>query len=215
VTPRVGLLGGTFDPVHVGHLDVAHAARRALGLEFVAFVPSHVPMHRQPPAASAAHRFAMTALALDGHPDLRLWDTEIARGGPSFTVDTLDRLAGAGQDLREVVFITGADAFRDIATWKAYPDVLSRCHFAVVSRPGLPAPSLAHLLPGLAARMHETPCAMPPEPAIFLVDAPTNPASSTEVRDRLGRGESIEGLVPAAVGRYIAREGLYRPAGVA
>jgi nicotinate-nucleotide adenylyltransferase len=213
MTRRVGLLGGTFDPIHVGHLDLAHAARHALGLAEVMLLPSNSPMHRAHPAASAAHRFAMVALASLDQEGLTVSDAEIDAGGPSYTADTLDRLAARGMDLGRVVFITGADAFHDIATWKDYPAVLDRCHFAVVSRPEYPAPGLRAALPSLASRMIETPCEMPSRPAIFLVSAPTAPVSSTDVRQRLARGEDVDGLVPASVARYIARQGLYGPAG--
>jgi nicotinate-nucleotide adenylyltransferase len=207
---RVGLLGGTFDPIHVGHLDVALAARDALGLERVLLVPSRVPPHRRVPFASAAHRFAMAAMAAATTPGLLVSDVEMNADGPSYTAATLDRLAAAGESLGSLFFIIGADAFRDIATWMQYPSVLDRCHFAVVSRPGSPAPALRVALPSLAARMIETPCGIPPEPSIFLVDAPTAPVSSTEVRRRLADGASISGLVPDAVAAHIGRHGLYQ-----
>ncbi len=122
---------------------------------------------------------------------------------------TLDRLAAAGIDPARLFFITGADAFRDIATWKDYPAILDRTHFVVVSRPGCAAPLLRGLLPTLAGRMIETPCEIPSRPGIFLVDAPTAPVSSTDVRERRTRGESIDGLVAPAVKTYIERQNLY------
>jgi len=206
---RVGLLGGTFDPIHVGHLDVAIAAREALGLERILLVPSRVPPHRRVPNASAAHRFAMAAMAAATTPGLLVSDIEMNADGPSYTASTLDRLAAAGVPVRSLFFIIGADAFGDIATWMQYPGVLDRCHFAVVSRPGSPAPALRVALPSLAARMIETPCGIPAEPSIFLIDAPTAPVSSTEVRRRLAGGASIAGLVPDVVAAHIARHGLY------
>jgi nicotinate-nucleotide adenylyltransferase len=134
--------------------------------------------------------------------------TESSR--PSYTADTLDRLEHAGLDLRSVFFITGADAFRDIATWKGYPALLDRCHFVVVSRPGCSAGSMRTALPQLSGRMADASGFVPDRPTVFLVDAPTAPVSSTIVRERLGRGESIEGLVPPGVASYIDRHGLYR-----
>jgi nicotinate-nucleotide adenylyltransferase len=206
---RTGVFGGTFDPIHVGHLDVALAARRALGLSRVEIMPARWPPHRHPPAASAAHRFAMAALAVQGHAGLVVSDLEMEADGPSYTSATLDRLAGRGTDLTGLFLITGADAFRDIATWKDYPGILDRAHFVVVSRPGCAAPTLRHLLPGLAGRMIETPLEIPSRPGIVLVDAPTAPVSSTTVRDRLARGQSIDGLVPPAVKTYIETQDLY------
>jgi nicotinate-nucleotide adenylyltransferase len=215
MTRLVGLLGGTFDPVHNGHLDLAQAARHALDLSPVMLLPSNIPTYRTKPVASATHRFAMAALASLEQEGLTLSDAEVESGGPSFTADTLDRLAARRVDLGRLVFIAGADAFAEIATWKDYPAVLDRCHFAVVSRPEHPALGLPALLPALAARMIALPSEIPSRPAIFLVNAPTAAVSSSDVRHRLERGERVDDLVPASVARYIARQGLYGPTGVA
>jgi nicotinate-nucleotide adenylyltransferase len=209
---RRGLLGGTFDPIHAGHLDLARAARRALRLDQVVLLPSSVPPHRSPPRASAPHRFAMAALAIQDDDGLVLSDVELQAGGPSFTADTLDRLARFGWDVRQLAFILGADAFRDIESWKDYPSFLDRCHFVVVSRPGLPASALREALPGLRERMRDPSAGLGGPPVIVLVDAETAPVSSTDVRERLASGRTIEGLVPPAVAAYIARHGLYRAA---
>jgi nicotinate-nucleotide adenylyltransferase len=207
---RTGVFGGTFDPMHLGHLDVADAARRALGLDRVEVMPARWPPHRTAPAASAAHRFAMAVLAVQDREGLVVSDFEMEGDGPSYTTGTLNRLSARGIDLSSLFFITGADAFREISAWKDYPRILDRTHFVVVSRPGCAAPALRQLLPDLSGRMIETPCEIPSRPGIFLVDAPTAPVSSTDVRDRLARGESIDGLVPPAVERYIERQDLYR-----
>jgi nicotinate-nucleotide adenylyltransferase len=206
---RQGVFGGTFDPIHVGHLDVADAARRALALDRIQVMPARRPPHRDPPGVSAAHRFAMAALAIQDREDLVLSDFEMDAEGPSYTSATLDRLEGRGIDTSQLFFITGADAFREIAIWKDYPRILDRTHFVVVSRPGCAAPALRSLLPELGGRMIETPCEIPSRPGIFLVDAPTAPVSSTDIRERLARGRDIEGLVPAAVKAYIERQDLY------
>jgi len=207
---RHGVLGGTFDPVHVGHLDVARAAREALALDDVSLMPSNVPPHRGQPHASATDRLAMVALAVGGRPGLVASSLELDASGPSYTSATLDRLATRGVDLRTVFFITGADAFKDITMWKDFPQLLDRCHFVAVSRPDCPAPGLRTALPALAPRMVNAPGAMPSSPAIFLVDAPTAPVSSTTIRQRLAEGQPIEGLVPPAVAAYIHSHGLYR-----
>jgi nicotinate-nucleotide adenylyltransferase len=206
---RRGFLGGTFDPIHFGHLDVADAAQRALALDQVTVVPAGLPPHRRPPVAPAADRLAMARLATEGRTGLTVSDLETRTDGPSFTSTTLDRLAAEGLDTRTVFFITGADAFREIATWKDYPGLLDRCHFVAVSRPGCSAQSLPGALPGLASRMLDAPCHLPARPSIFLVDAVTAPVSSTEVRRRVAAGESLDGLVPDAVARYIRSHGLY------
>ena len=206
---RLGLLGGTFDPIHQGHLDVAEAARQALGLTHILVVPARLPPHRRAPRASAAHRFAMAALAVESHAQLLVSDMEMEDSAPSYTAATLDRLARRGFDTTSLFFVTGADAFQDIGTWMDYPAILDRCHFVAVSRPGHPAPELPRLLPDLASRMRQTPCDVPAQPAILLVDASTAPVSSTGVRERIRNGESIEQLVPRGVAAYIMKHGLY------
>jgi len=206
---RLGLVGGTFDPVHLGHLDIALAAQRALALDEVWLVPSATPPHRHPPGASAAHRLAMVTMAADGLAHLAAADIEIDRPGPSYTVDTIDGLLRNGHRGRDVFFITGADAFGGIATWKDYPHLLDRCHFVVVSRPGAPVTELPERLPTLAARMIESGTTLPDAPAIVLIDAPTAPVSSTEIRSRCRLGAPLTGMVTPGVADYIVRHGLY------
>jgi len=209
----IGVLGGTFDPIHVGHLDVAEAARAALRLERVILMPANVPPHRTAPRASAPHRFAMAAIAIRDRPAIVLSDLEMQSPDPSYTSVTLDRLAARGVRPETLVLVTGADAFRDIATWKDYPHILDRAHFAVVSRPGVDASSLRNLLPDLADRMigaGDEPHGRTPQ--IFLIDAATSPVSSTDIRRRLAAGQPVEGLVPAGVAAHIERHGLYGPA---
>lgn len=208
---RVGILGGTFDPIHRGHLDVAEAAAAALHLDRVLLMPANVPPHRAMPRASAPHRFAMAALAIASRDRFAMLDLEMLSDQPSYTVSTLDRLAARGVDTRALFLITGADAFRDIATWKDYPALLERSHFVVVSRPAYEASSLRAHLPDLAARMIEPPRAgeMLARPSIILVDAPTAPVSSTEIRRRAAGGESVAGLVPDLVAKYIRTHHLY------
>jgi nicotinate-nucleotide adenylyltransferase len=204
------LVGGTFDPIHCGHLDVARAARLALGLDQVWLVPSRLPPHRTAPRASAAHRFAMAALAIADDPYLLVSDLEMETAGPSYTIDTLDRLERDGHPSRSICFVTGADAFRDIASWKAHRALLDRCHFVVVSRPGSSVIDLPDALPDLADRMVTgTPRFDGDRSVIVLVDAPTAAVSSTDVRHAIAGGRSLEGLVPKAVAAYIARHELY------
>lgn len=206
---KIGLLGGTFDPVHRGHLDVAHAARRALALDEVWLVPARMPPHRTRPHASAAHRFAMVVEGVADEDGLLASDIEMDTDGPSYTVATLERLAAQGCSGESLFLILGGDAFKDLPTWKAYPAILDRCHFVVVSRPGIPAGTVRALVPELAARMRDTPCDVPPAPSIFLVDAATAPVSSTAVRQAVQAAGRLDTMVPAAVARHIARYGLY------
>ena len=209
---RQGVLGGTFDPVHVGHLDVARAAASALSLDHVQLMPAKLPPHRMPPQASAHDRYAMVELAVAGDPRLIASDLDLHAAGPSYTMATLDRLEEQGVDLGTLCFITGADAFRDLPSWRDYPAILDRCYFVAVSRPGCRATDLRKALPGLASRMVDAGQPLPVKPAVILVDAPTAPVSSTDIRRRLASGQSIEGLVPPAVASYIERHGLYRAA---
>ena len=212
---RFGILGGTLDPIHCGHVETAGAARRALQLHHVHIVPSNVPPHRaEQPVASSYHRFAMAALAVNGVEGLVASDVELHAAGPSYTADTLMRLqdlTGAGR--QQIFFITGADAFAEIETWHRFPDVLDLAHFVVVSRPGFPVESLRVRLPSLASRMSSLGRELPEtdQPTIFLVDAATPDVSSTGIRKRLHAGAPVTGLVPPAVERHIAQHGLYAP----
>jgi nicotinate-nucleotide adenylyltransferase len=207
---RLALLGGTFDPIHCGHLDIACAAREALGLDRVWLVPSHMPPHRHAPQASAAHRFAMAALAAEGDAGMLVSDIEMLDASPSYTSSTLAKLADKGLAGSAVFFITGADAFREIETWKDFPAILHACHFVVVSRPGVPVASLRDELPSLSARMVDLPAPIPSEPAILLVEAVTAAVSSTQVRQKVLEGGTIEGMVPATVAAYIRKQALYQ-----
>src|SRR5262249_15353937 len=147
------ILGGTFDPIHCGHLDVAAATDRALGLTDLLVIPSNIPPHRPTPSATSFHRFAMVALAVAGRPHWRASDAELRDRAPSYTTTTLARFREEGYAATELFFVIGADAFADIETWKNYPAVLELAHFAVVSRPGAPVGRLAARLPDLADRM--------------------------------------------------------------
>lgn len=207
---RVGLFGGTFDPVHAGHLDVARAARAHLHLDEVWFVPARRPPHRGLPGASAAHRFAMVALAVSGEDGLRVSDVEMEADGPSYTIETLERVEQRFPSIeRPVFFISGADAFLDIRTWRRYTDLLDRSRFVVVSRPGRPVHSLRQALPDLAPHMRDTPCIVTATPGIFLVDAPTADVSATGARRLLAAGDDTTGQVPASVTLHAVRHALY------
>jgi nicotinate-nucleotide adenylyltransferase len=209
---RIGILGGTLDPIHCGHVAAAVAARDAFNLSEVLVLPSRVPPHRSiQPLASPFHRFAMASLAVSGVPKLFASDDELRLDGPSYTADTLDRQHARGLEASQIFFITGADAFADIATWKRYPEVLQLAHFLVVSRPGHPIEALAARLPGLADRMRPASQVTVADfaPLIFLLEASTPPVSSTLVRDRLRFGETITGLVPPLVETHILQHRLY------
>ena len=214
---RTGILGGRFDPIHLGHLGAADVARRVLALDRVLLLPSRVSPHREPPArAGDSDRLALVTLAASSTDYLSPCDLELQSDAPSYTSVTLDRLAEQGHRRTQLFFIVGADAFADIATWHQYPAVLDGAHFIVVSRPGHPAADLIKTLPDLRARMR--PLSRGSErlsvdantaPAVFLIDAVTPAISSTDIRARVARGAPLGGLVPANVAAYITHHRLY------
>ena len=211
---RIGILGGTFDPIHWGHLEAAFAAETALKLQRLLVITSHVPPHRDTPQASSYHRFAMAALAVAGRSGWRASDLELRLDSESYTIDTLKRFHDRGYAPVELFFITGADAFSEIQSWKGFPQVLDDAHFVVVSRPGFPVSDLPHRLPNLAGRMMKPPLDSIShlDPMILLVDAPTSNVSATDVRDKRRRGETIAGMVPDPVRVHIEQHGLYTSA---
>jgi nicotinate-nucleotide adenylyltransferase len=216
---KLGVLGGTFDPIHLGHVAAAEAAQQALGLDEIILVPSRIPPHRtDPTTASAADRFAMAELAAAGKPGWSASFIEIKREGPSYTYDTLvelaqgpalsERSASRSDGLREskgtqLFFITGADAFAEIATWSRYPAVLDLANFVVVSRPGITLDSLRERVPTAFDRPSTA------HTRVILVEAHTPDVSSTDIRRRVRAGERLSGLVPPAVADYIQTHRLY------
>ena len=209
---RLALVGGTFDPIHYGHLDAAEAARDALGLHDVLLLPTNDPPHRPArPHASAYHRFALTALAINDRPGFCVTDLELSRVGRSYTIDTLEALHAQGWHASHLFFVLGADAFAEIASWHRFPDVLDAAHFVVIARPGTSIESALARTPALRDRL-QTPEALlrdVPGTGIFLVEARTRDVSSTHVRARLSAGLPIHDLVPPAVERHILAHHLY------
>lgn len=215
VAGRWGILGGTFDPIHHGHLAIAEAAREELGLERVLFVPAGQPPHRtRAPGASAADRAAMVELAVAGTAAFGVSRIELERDGPSYTVDTLAALvggrpprpAGGGAErdvsVPDLWFILSAEAFADLPTWHDAGRVIELCRLIVLPREGHPPPDLPDLedrLPGVAART-------------VLLDGPHIRISASEVRARAAAGLSVRYLVPDAVAAYIVDHRLYRTA---
>jgi nicotinate-nucleotide adenylyltransferase len=215
-TPKIGVLGGTFDPIHLGHLDAAEAARTALQLDEVRLLPSHDPPHRSAsPMASAYHRFALIALAIQDHPDYRVSEVELARSGHSYTADSLRTLHGEGWTPLQIFFIVGADAFAEIATWREFPDVLDGAHFVVIARPGTALEAATARTPQLGPRLHHLGDPMPQDgkTRIILVEARTRDISSTRIRARLSARQAIDDLVPDAVARHIEIHHLYGAVG--
>jgi nicotinate-nucleotide adenylyltransferase len=207
---RVGILGGTFDPIHRGHLDMGAAAQAALGLTRLFVIPANVPPHRPNPSASAFHRFAMVALAVAGQPEWRASDLELRSESPSYTADTLRRFHERGYAPAELFFVLGADAFAEIGTWKEYPRILDAAHFAVVSRPGCPVDELPWRLPALASRMvRQLGPLSQLDASIILIDAATADVSATAIRQHRLENRSIGGMVELSVQQHIEQHGLY------
>jgi nicotinate-nucleotide adenylyltransferase len=210
VIPHVGY-GGTFDPVHAGHLAVARAARAALGAD-IAFVPAADPPHRPPPGADARHRAAMLARAIAGEPGFSVDRRELERDGPSWSVVTLAGLRAELGPGRPLVWLVGADAFRGLPTWHRWTELLGLAHFVVAVRPDhalepLPAPlaeAIADRFAADAAELLEAPAGR-----VWVLAMPPHPASSTRLRERLRAGQDPGDWLPAAVAAYIARHGLY------
>lgn len=200
-----GVLGGTFDPIHLGHLAIAEQAAETLDLEVVIFVPAGLPPHkRDQTVTSAHHRVAMVELAIAGAPRFRVSRCEVDRPGPSYTVDTVRLLtSGAlGEHRPEPVVILSAEAVRGLRTWHEPDRLLDLCRVAVVPRRGYEPPSaarLAELFPGRQDRF-------------VLLDGPDLGHSASDIRSRVGSGRSVRYLVPPAVEGYIRTHHLYRPA---
>ena len=193
----IGVLGGTFDPVHVAHLAIAEEAREALGLEKVLFIPAAMPPHKvDRPVSEPRHRLAMVELAIADNPAFEASRIELDRTGPSYTADTLEQLAIDGADL---VLILSAEAFRELRTWHDPERILALARLAVVPRDGFPDANRAYLaehFPGFEDR------------ATFLT-GPRLRLSASELRDRASNGRSLRYLVPDAVAAYIGDHALY------
>jgi nicotinate-nucleotide adenylyltransferase len=187
---RLGVFGGTFDPVHVGHLAIARAALEAVPLDRVLFVPARrSPLKERGPFASEADRLAMLETAIADEPRFSLSHAELEREGPSYTVETLERLAGDD----ELFLILGSDALADFPRWKDPERIARLVTLLVADRPGAPAPAA--------------------DAPVRMFDAPRLDISSRELRARVARGRSLRYLVPEAAWRHIEARGLYRAEG--
>lgn len=207
------LYGGTFDPVHAGHLAVAHAAVAAFGAT-VHFLPAADPPHRAPPGASAAQRAHMVALAIGGDPQLALDTRELRRGGPSYTVLSLRDLRQELGPAAPLAWLIGADAFCGLPTWHDWTALFDLAHFAVVGRPGSDPLSLPEPLQAAcvgrwtrdARDLEATPAG-----CLFRLEMAPHPASASAIRAALRAGTGDRGWLPAPVADYIRAQGLYGP----
>jgi nicotinate-nucleotide adenylyltransferase len=190
---RVAIFGGSFDPPHRAHVELARTALRALPLDEVRWIPAGHPWQKMRAITAAAHREAMVRLAIDGEPRFVLDRIELERSGPSVTLDTVVALQAA-EPGAEWVLLIGGDQYANLHTWRGWEELLDRVTLAVAQRPGVPQPPDERVL----RHRHR------------VVPLPMLDISSTEIRQRVARGQGIDELVPPAVARYIDQHRLYR-----
>ena len=197
---NIGVLGGTFDPIHNGHLIIAEEARARLNLAEILFVPAGLPWLRMDsPMAAAEHRVQMVRLAIGDKPYFKVSTIEIERAGPSYAVDTIAELKGQFGAGDELFFILGWDSLAELPKWREPERLIKMCRLVAVPRPGYPKVDLKSLeatIPGLAQR-------------VILLDKPEVDISGSEIRKRVAKGLSISQFVPEPVDRYIREQGLY------
>ncbi len=197
---KTGILGGTFDPIHKGHLAVAEEVRLRLNLDEVLFIPVGRPWRKAgSPILPAEHRVEMVRLAIADRPAFNLSTIEVDREGPSYTIDTLEELISVRGGEDELFFIVGWDSLADLPNWKAPEQIVRLCLLVAVPRPGCFPPDLELLedsIPGVSER-------------IILLDKPEVDVSASQIRERVASGLSISGLVSESVEKYIREHGLY------
>lgn len=195
---RLGVFGGTFDPVHFGHLRTVEKAARTFGLDRVLWVPARLSPHKDEPPTDSLHRVAMLALALQGRPDWSVWLEELERQPPSFTVDTLAALSARSVH-DELWLLMGTDTLATLHRWKTPEEIVRLARIASFYREPFAGDRLRiPPIAGLANRLE-------------VFDAGSVKISATEIRSRAARGESLAGLIPGPVAEYITKQGLYRP----
>lgn len=196
---RIGIMGGTFDPIHLAHLFAAEEARFKFNLEKVIFVPCGVPAHKKPyEVTPAEHRYAMVLLATANNPYFEVSRIEIDREGPSYAIDTVMAFRQLYGEDASIYFITGADAVLEILTWKETDKLIRLCKFIAVTRPGYDLSKISEVLGEEYAS------------AIEILQIPGMDISSTAIRQRVRNGEPIRYLVPEMVYHYIMQHKLYR-----
>lgn len=199
---RIGVLGGTFDPIHYGHLAAAEECRCALKLEHVLFMPAGQPPHKRgQPVSAVQDRVAMVELAIASNPHFRLSRIDVDRTGPSYTVGALEELRAEFGPAAELWFLMGADSLADILTWREPERLIQLARVAAVNRPGSPDPSPERLedrLPGASSR-------------IDVVEMPDLALSGSALRERVAAGRPIRYQLPPDVERYVMEHRLYRP----
>jgi len=216
---RVGILGGTFDPIHLGHLRLAEEVGEALDLENVYLVPTASPPHKgNRPVTAFGHRFAMTQMAAKESPMLKATDLESRREGLSYSIETLREFHLIFKSDLELFFILGMDAFLEIQSWMEYQKLFDYAHFVVIKRPGVSSEQLAPFLLSMGLHFRgdgsgETFVA-PSGHLLIYREATLMDISSTNIRERVAKGKSIRFLVTETVRAYITEKGLYQKHGL-
>jgi nicotinate-nucleotide adenylyltransferase len=211
VPQRVGILGGTFDPVHIGHLRGALEVAEQLKLDELRLTPSARPPHRDTPSVSAQDRLAMVRCAVAGVPPLTVDDRELLRDKPSYTIDTLESLRAELAADDQLFLLLGWDAFCGLPSWHRWEELLEHCHIVVLQRPDADSESPDAMRNLLAGRAVSDPKALkgPGGKITFVWQTPLS-VSATQIRQLLASGKSVRFLVPDAVLAYIDTHGLYR-----
>ena len=197
---KIGILGGTFDPVHNGHLAIAGEAQAFLNLNEVLFLPAGQPwMKSDRPISPARHRIEMVRLAIRPEPCFKLSTMEVEYEGPAYSVDTIARMKATSAKASDIYFIIGWDNLNKLPLWKEPARLIEMCYLAAVPRPGYDRPDMKKLeaeIPGISKK-------------VILMDKPCVDISATDIRRKVAQGLSIKGLVPEAVEKYIKEKGLY------
>jgi len=215
-TLAIGVMGGTFNPIHLGHLRAAEEVALSLQLEQVIFIPSANPPHKgEKGIVSFAHRWRMLELAVGGNPLFILSDLEYQREGKSYSVETLTQLAEQYSGDEELYFVLGSDAFLELPTWKSYRELFSLCHFVVVNRPGFQQELLLTMLKTHVSGDYAYDVTLqgyvhPDYNIVYYREITLLDISSTYIRDLLAIGHSVRYLVPESVEQYIQQNSLYQ-----
>ncbi|MGI8740227.1 MAG: nicotinate-nucleotide adenylyltransferase [Gammaproteobacteria bacterium] len=208
----IGVLGGTFDPIHFGHINPALELLRTLPLREIRFVLARNPPHREPPLADTTHRWRMLELALQAHPGLLPDDRELRRDGPSYTIDTVRELRAEVGDSQPLCLILGADTFAAFTSWRSWREILEQAHIVITARPGSSMPAngeVGRLLQARRAHAAED-LARRPGGGILACSLHLLDISSTMIRKALASGDDPDTMLPAKVLRYVHQHRLYQ-----
>ncbi|WP_425446598.1 nicotinate-nucleotide adenylyltransferase [Dethiothermospora halolimnae] len=198
---KFGIMGGTFDPIHIGHLVIAEQVRDRFNLDKVIFIPSGNPPHKsRKKVTEARHRFQMTLLATISNPYFEVSSIEVDREGLTYTVDTIKKLKEEYNNEAEFYFITGADAILDLATWKSTDELLELCKFVAATRPGFKLSKMEKEIADLEKKYSKK---------IYTILVPALKVSSTDIRHRLNENKSVKYLLEEPVESYIIKNKLY------